>query len=243
MLIIKDLRLQYDKNIVLDNINLELKKHTIYTFIGPSGCGKSSLINILAGNIKTYTGNVYLEDAPINPQKKHIGLIPQNHGLLPWRTVYKNITLPLKIKRLKIVNYADKIDFMINGLGLSNLINRYPRNLSGGEKQRAAICAALVLNLDLLLMDEPFSALDAITKEKTQELFLKLWQEDKPLTILVTHSIDEAVFLGNNIIIMSSNGKIIDIINNPSFGQENSRTSQESIDTSNNIRSIVNKYW
>jgi len=241
MLQIKNLSLAYETPILQD-INLHLQNGDICAIIGPSGCGKSSLLNILAGSIKTYIGEATLNAAPINHKKSTIGLISQDYGLLPWKTIHGNIKLPLKIKKLKVEE--QKINYIMERLKILELKDRYPSQLSGGQRQRVAIAKTFILNLDLLLMDEPFSALDAITKEQTQELFFDIWHELKPLTIFVTHSIEEAIFLGKKIVLLSeSPGRIIKIIENNTFGTLNPRESTEFLDLSNKIRGIIKKEW
>ncbi|MCL1995589.1 MAG: ABC transporter ATP-binding protein [Defluviitaleaceae bacterium] len=245
MLNIENLTLQYGTVTALQGISLKIAPGEICVLIGPSGCGKSSLLNILAGNIKNYEGTVTLNDQAIDNRKKTIGMVSQSYGLLPWRTVYGNIILPLKIKKLPVPNYRQKIKDTTERLGIQDLMERYPNSLSGGQKQRAALAKTFILDpLDLLLMDEPFSALDAITREESQELFVDVWTERRPLTIFVTHSIDEAIVLGKKIVILgTAPGKIIEIIDNPAFGKKDVRTTKQFLDISTRIRALVKKEW
>ena len=244
MLLIKDLNMHYHHvNLhVLKDINFTCKDAEIFSLIGPSGCGKSTLLNILAGNVKSHTGTISLNGGSLDHKAMSIGLIAQDYGLLPWKTVYGNITLPLKIKKLKIADYKQKIDYVMKHLQIEHLKKRYPNQISGGQKQRVAIAKTFIMDLNLLLMDEPFSALDAITREQTQALFLEIWADKKPSTLFVTHSIEEAVFLGKKILIFSpSPGKIVATIDNPVFG--GLRTSAEFYNTCTNVREIVKKEW
>ena len=169
--------------------------------IGPSGCGKSTLLNVLAGLQKNYQGLVQINGANPSPKKQTIGFIPQNYGLLPWLTVKENILLGLKIKKEAKQGLPQNL---VDNLGLSNLLNRYPNNLSGGQQQRVSLARAFALKADLLLMDEPFSALDAITREEMQDVFIDLWQKQKVSTILVTHYVEEALYLGQKIIVRAT---------------------------------------
>lgn len=246
MLCIKDLNIHYQKGDVkaLSNVNLQVEQGEIYAFIGPSGCGKSSLLNVLAGNVKSYTGEIYLNNDELDHKKQTIGLVAQNFGLLPWKTVYANICLGLHIKKLDISKYEDRIEYVMKNLDIHNLKYRYPNQLSGGQKQRVAIARTFIMDLNLLLMDEPFSALDAMTREETQDLFFQIWNEKKITTLFITHSIDEAVLLGRKIVIMSkSPGQIINILDNTSFGIEEARTTVEFLKISTDIRKIIKEEW
>ena len=244
MLKINDLNLYYGNTQALKNFNLCIDEGTIYSVLGPSGCGKTSLINILAGNIKHFTGELFSDGAKLNYKKQTIGLISQDYGLLPWLTVYKNIVLPLKIKKLNIRDYREKITYVMESLGISELKDRYPGSLSGGQKQRAAIASAFILDLELLLMDEPFSALDQVSREGTQELFFRVWKKSRPTTLFATHSVEEAVFLGQKIVILSNApGSVLDIANNPTFGHSEVRLSREYSDFCLDIRRLIKDKW
>ena len=244
MLEINDINLYYDNTQALRNLDLAIETGAIYSILGPSGCGKTSLFNILAGNIRRYTGNVRLDGCAINYKSQTIGLISQDYGLLPWLTAYKNIILPLKIKRLHVRDYREKISYVMDFLGISNLKGRYPGSLSGGQRQRVAIASAFILELDLLLMDEPFSALDQVSREGSQELFFRVWNEKRPTTVFATHSVEEAVFLGQKIVILSNApGSILEIIENPTFGQDEARMSREYTDICRDIRRLIKSKW
>lgn len=229
----------------LGPISLKVTKGDIYAIIGPSGCGKSTLLNILSGIIKHYEGEVLLKGEPLNPKKHNIGFIPQNFGLLPWKTVEKNCLLSLKIKHKSIeASLQERIDYIMNKLNINSLKHRYPRELSGGQQQRVAIARAFILNPDLLLMDEPFSALDALTREEAQELFIDIWNQYKTTTVFVTHSIEEAIYMGKKIVIMSHcPGTIVQVIDNPLFNTENLREKEEYLKLSSYLRSIIKGGW
>ena len=244
MLELKNVSLNYGELNAIKDITLTINTGEICSVLGPSGSGKTSLLNILAGNINHYAGSVTLNGQEINHKQSKVGLISQDYGLLPWKNAYKNIILPLKIKGLNIEAHEEKIAHVMNKLGISELKKRYPLSLSGGQKQRLAIASAFVLEPELLLMDEPFSALDQITRESTQELFFDIRNESKPTTVFVTHSIEEAVFMGQKIVILSkSPGSIIKIIPNPTFGKENVRVDGEYLDICKNIREIIKSNW
>lgn len=210
---------------VIKNLTLEIAQGEALVIIGPSGCGKSTLVNALAGSISTLSGNIeYIKDnnrQALNPKTHKIGMIPQNCGLLPWKTVRENCLLPLKIRK-EHINQERKQEIIkiYEALDITKLLERYPKELSGGQVQRVSIARAFILQPDLLLMDEPFSSLDAITREEARELFLKIWEQNRPTTILVTHSIEEALYLGNRIIVMGVHrGEIIYQMQNSYFGK------------------------
>lgn len=245
MIEIKDLSVKYEGEkeqvLALDRIDISIDKGEIYTFIGPSGCGKSTLLHVLAGIQRNYTGSVLIDGTKVNPIIHRIGLVPQNYGLLPWKNIYDNALLGLKIKGEKKEGYEK---YIFEKLGLSSMLKRYPKELSGGQKQRVAIARAFILKPDLLLMDEPFSALDTITREEMQELFLNTWKENKVTTVFITHSVDEAIYLGRKIAVMSpSPGKIVEIIENSAFGLEDLRLRDEYHNMSKKIRKIIEKSW
>ncbi|NLZ34988.1 MAG: ABC transporter ATP-binding protein [Clostridiales bacterium] len=226
----------------LGPINIDIESEDICAIIGPSGCGKTTLLKVLAGIIKKYEGEVLLNSEKLNPHIHNIGLIPQNFGLLPWKTVEKNCILPLKIKKIntKDKEIQDKMDAMMKRLGIYDLKNRYPRELSGGQKQRVSIVRSFLSKPDLLLMDEPFSALDAIIREEAQELFLEIWNENKNNTFIVTHSIDEALYMGRKIIVVSNTpGQIIEVIDNKLFNNKNYKEDEDYSKIFSHIKSLV----
>lgn len=229
MLLMKDVSINYRirKEIypVIKNLSLEIAQGEALAILGPSGCGKSTLVNALAGTIARSSGNIdYIkaDDRRTLDTKTHkIGIIPQNCGLLPWKTVRENCVLPLRIRKEQIdEEHKREITKIYEALDITKLLNRYPKELSGGQVQRAAIARAFILKPDLLLMDEPFSSLDAITREDARELFLKIWNQNRPTTILVTHSIEEALYLGNRILVMGAHmGEVIYQMKNSFFGK------------------------
>lgn len=246
MIQIKDLSVFYEskneKIKALGPISIEVDSEDICAIIGPSGCGKTTLLNVLCGIIKEYEGKVLLNSEELNPHTHNIGLIPQNFGLLPWKTVEENCILPLKIKKANLNNEdsINKMDIMMKRLGIYELKYRYPKELSGGQKQRVSIVRSFLMRPDLLLMDEPFSALDAIIREEAQELFLDMWNENKSNTFFVTHSIDEALYMGKKIIVISNRpGKIVDIIDNNLFNNKEYKNHPSYAKMFSNIKALV----
>lgn len=229
MLIIDNIAIHYKtkKDIVpvISNLSLQMQQGEALAILGHSGCGKSTLVNALAGTIPIESGRIdYIKEKnrqTLNPKLHKIGLIPQNCGLLPWKTVQENCLLPLKIRKEPISRkQKQEILKIYEALNISDLLDKYPSGLSGGQVQRASIARAFISQPDLLLMDEPFSALDEITREEARELFLTVWNQIRPTTILVTHSIVEALYLGNTIIVMGEHmGDVKYQMQNPYFGQ------------------------
>ncbi|HCF50976.1 MAG TPA: nitrate/sulfonate/bicarbonate ABC transporter ATP-binding protein [Syntrophomonas sp.] len=243
MIKIKDLSVYYKwKNqeiMALDHLSIDIESGEIYTFIGPSGCGKSTLLYVLSGIKKQYGGQVSIDGRAVDPKAQRIGLILQNYGLVPWKTVYQNAMLGLKIKKDRIA-LDEYSRYIFQQLGIDDLLHRYPKELSGGQQQRVAIARAFLLKPDLLLMDEPFSALDAITREEIQELFLNIWKEHQVTTVFITHSVDEALYLGSNIVVLSpAPGRVLENIKNPCFMMDNLRSRDEYQMMSNQLRTII----
>jgi NitT/TauT family transport system ATP-binding protein len=248
MICIKDLSVEYEAMgecyQALAHIDLELKAGETCAIIGPSGCGKSTILKVLAGIIKDFTGKVEIHGQPIMPSQQKIGFIPQNYGLLPWKNVYDNICLGIKIKKNKDGIDQKTLNFFIQQLGLSGLEHRYPGELSGGQQQRVALARSFLLQPDLLLMDEPFSALDAITREDIQDIFLAVWKKHSVSTVLVTHYVEEAVYLGQKIVILSAApGRVSKVINNPLFGVEEIRSQPDFFELSGELRKMIKKDW
>lgn len=245
MLHIKNISVNYTGNDVLKNIELCINKGEIYSIIGPSGSGKSTLLNVISGIVKSYEGEILFDNQTLDPHKWNIALVPQNYGLFPWYKIKDNILLPQRIKKTRYTQmFEDHFNDIITKLDLSDLLQRYPKELSGGQQQRVALARAFVQQPDLLLMDEPFSALDALTAENSQELFLNLWKKRKTTTLLTTHNVLEAVKMGKYIIVFSSApGRILQIIDNPLYDSGIIRKEQDLIAFAEEIRSFINKEW
>lgn len=200
--------LQNNKKIgVLDNINLNLKHKNSLAIVGPSGCGKTTLLLILAGLLKPDSGEISLDGKVHQETTNKIALVLQTYGLLPWKTVSDNIILGIQLQGFDIDTAA--VAAIKRTLGIEHLDKLYPEQLSGGQKQRVALARVFLLQPDLLLMDEPFSALDAITRERLQHYLMDEYHKRKFGFIVVTHSIEEAVGLGQQIMILNPNEKNI----------------------------------
>jgi NitT/TauT family transport system ATP-binding protein len=189
------------------HIETEIHKGEFVSLIGPSGCGKTTLLKVINGLIEPSLGEVTFETYP-NRQ----AMVFQEFSLFPWLTVKENVAFGLKLQKIPHARASEKI---LKEIGLQDFAQAFPDELSGGMRQRVALARALVINPDILLMDEPFGALDPITKQKMQELLVSLWQKYKSTIVFVTHDIDEAIFLSDKIIVMDKPAKIIEEIKVP----------------------------
>jgi len=204
------------KTTALHKVNLEIEKGEFICLLGPSGCGKSTLLNLIAGFDRPTSGQVSINgEVVVKPSEDRITIF-QNYGLLPWRNVLRNVELGLEAKEIPKKERRRIAEEYIELVGLSAYKHHYPAQLSGGMQQRVALARALAVDPDILLMDEPFGALDAMTRMSMQDEIERLWQEKKKTIIFVTHDIEEAVFLADRIVIMTpSPGRIKSIIKVP----------------------------
>lgn len=197
----------------LKDIDLTIKDGEFITVVGPSGCGKSTLLKIIAGLIPKSGGSILLNGTPVTGPRKDIGVVFQDPVLLPWRTVLENTLLPVVVQNLDKEEYTQRAVKLLEMVGLSDFTDKYPFELSGGMQQRNAIIRALVHDPAILLMDEPFGALDAMTRENMNLEIMRIWRESSKTIFFITHSITEAVFLADRVVVLSSRpGEIIDIL-------------------------------
>lgn len=189
-----------NKVTALENINLNIEEGRFVSIIGGSGCGKSTLLRIIGGLETSYEGEVYVDGGPVEKPSREKGFVFQDHRLLPWMNVFENIRFSLPKEQKKD---HDLIQKYIDLVGLKGFEKALPKELSGGMSQRVAIARALANKPRILLLDEPFGALDAITRIQMQEELLKIWKAEKITMVLVTHDIDEAVYLGNEVVVMT----------------------------------------
>ena len=190
---------------VLQNISIDIEKNQFLSILGPSGSGKSTLLRLVGGLIKPSQGKILFNDKEFKDTPDELAIVFQDANLMPWRTVAQNITLPLEICGINDIKEIKKmVEYSIDLVGLNGFENAYPANLSGGMAQRVSLARALIQNPDMLLLDEPFGALDAITREKMGEELLQIWQKQKQTILMITHSIQEAVFLSDRIVVLSN---------------------------------------
>ncbi|MNW43238.1 Taurine import ATP-binding protein TauB [compost metagenome] len=248
---IRNLTVEYQGGqAALKSVDLFLPEHSIYTILGPSGCGKSTLLRSIAGLIKTYHGEISYNGKALHGQDQVlIGLVPQNYGLLPWKTVQSNIRMAMRISNsgtLTKQQQEQRITNWLESMGIADLAHRYPLSLSGGQQQRVAIARAFAISPQIMLLDEPFSALDAITREEIQRIFLGSWNSLPTTTLFVTHDVEEAILLGEKIIMITSNKEDpLIVMDNPLFSikPEEKRDSEQFFQLSKEIRKVMQEKW
>jgi len=193
----------------IESIDLAMSEGEFVTILGPSGCGKSSLLRIVAGLEQPSSGNVIFDGAPVNGPSWRRGMVFQEYALPPWKTVAQNVELGLKFRGVPPKERAEIAQRYVTMVGLSGFEQRYPRELSGGMRQRCALARTLANDPELLLMDEPFAAVDAQTREILQDELLAIWGQQRKMVLFVTHAIDEAVFLSDRVLVMSARPGVI----------------------------------
>ncbi len=194
---------------VLSGISLEIEQGSFVVLVGPSGCGKSTLLNIIAGLLPVTSGKVYYRDSQVVSPRLEVGYLTQKDTLMPWRSVERNIEMPLEIRGVKKTERAYIASELIWKVGLKGFEKLYPRELSGGMLRRASLARMLSTDPETLLMDEPFGALDAQLRLELQEELLSLWSGSGKSVLFVTHDIEEAVVLGDRVIVLGTHGRIV----------------------------------
>jgi NitT/TauT family transport system ATP-binding protein len=198
----------------LGGLNLDIKDGEFITVVGPSGCGKSTAMNIAAGLTAPSSGQVLVDDTPVSGPGPERGVIFQQYALFPWLTVRQNVEFGLKIAGHKRDERRRIADHFIALVGLTDFANSLPKTLSGGMKQRCAIARAYAVNPKILLMDEPFGALDALTRVQLQDQLLTMWSKERRTVMFITHDVDEAVYLASRVVVMAARpGRLYKIVN------------------------------
>ncbi len=195
----------------LTSVSFDVARGEFVSIIGPSGCGKSTLLKITLGVVPLSGGAIRIDGRAVEGPQVDIGMVFQTPALPPWRRVLDNVLLPIEVLDKKPADYKDKARELLALVGLSEFEGRWPRELSGGMQQRVAICRALIHDPGLMLMDEPFGALDAMTRENMQAELMRIWEETHKTILFVTHAIDEAVLLSDRVIVLSPRpGRIVE---------------------------------
>jgi len=189
---------------VLENINFKLYPREFVCLVGSSGCGKSTLLNIVAGLVAPSTGQVLVDVQVVTGPGSDRGMVFQGYTLYPWLSVAQNVAFSLQLRKMPKLEQRERVSYFLNVVGLTQFANSYPKQLSGGMKQRVAIARALASEPAVLLMDEPFGALDAQTKEQMQQFLMELWQQTQISVLMITHDVEEAIFLSQRVYVMSS---------------------------------------
>jgi len=194
----------HGKNIVaLDDLSIQVEEKEFISIVGPSGCGKTSFLLLVAGLEPITSGNLFLDGQPVNGPNANQAIVFQDYLLFPWRTVWENVAFGPEVRGIPKRSRTEIVSNYIHLVGLDGFENRYPHELSGGMKQRVAIARALANEPKVILMDEPFGSLDALTREAFQAELLRIWQQTKRTVLFVTHSIDEAIYLSDRVVVMS----------------------------------------
>jgi NitT/TauT family transport system ATP-binding protein len=197
----------------VDDVSLAILPGEFVSIVGPSGCGKSTLLNMVAGLLPATDGAIEVAGKPVTGPRHDLGIVFQQHLLLPWRTILNNVLLQIEVRRLDRADYVGRASALLKRVGLGDFADRFPDELSGGMNQRAAIVRALIHDPGILFMDEPFGALDAITRDQMGLDFHKLSRAEGKTVLFITHSISEAVFLSNRVVVMSQRpGRIVEIV-------------------------------
>ncbi|MBN6191565.1 ABC transporter ATP-binding protein [Aneurinibacillus sp. BA2021] len=200
----------------LDDVDLDVADGEFITLVGPSGCGKSTLLNLMAGLLDPTEGEVLVGGRPVTGPGPDRGVIFQQYALFPWLTARQNVEFGLRIRGMKKAEREQVAQHYLDLVGLGDFAGALPKELSGGMKQRCAIARAYAAQPSILLMDEPFGALDALTRVSMQENLLETWQQERRTAVFITHDVDEAVFLANRVIVMSPRpGRITEVIDVP----------------------------
>lgn len=226
--------------VALDRLDLNVADGEPVALIGPSGCGKSTLLLLASGLLQPDSGTLRVGGERVVGPRLATALILQDFGLLPWKTVFHNAALGLEVRRVPRAERRERAMASLARVGLAEFVDSYPGELSGGMRQRLAVARALALDADLLLMDEPLSALDALTREDLQDLLLELWRQRKHTCVLVTHSIEEAVFLGRRVIVLSPRpGRVASVVDNPRMGEPGYRSTPEFYERCAELRTLL----
>jgi NitT/TauT family transport system ATP-binding protein len=243
MMDVRDVVVEYGRKAAavraVDGISLSVAPGESVALIGPSGCGKSSLLFAMAGLVRPAQGTISVNGETLTRPRREIALILQNAGLLPWKTVWQNANLSLLLgKEYPRVTARAVLD----ELGLGEVRNRYPSELSEGMKRRVGVARALSTSPNVMLMDEPLASLDTLTKERIQDLFLRLWKRHAFALVLVTHDIEEAAFLGQRVAVLSDRpAKIKDIVENPAMGELTYRDTAAFAETAQRLRAALER--
>ncbi len=222
----------------MKDISFSVQRGESCAIIGPSGCGKTTLLYLIAGLLPIQSGRIQVNGAATT--RGNIPMILQDYGLFPWKTVWENVAMGLILKHTPGREIKRQVDPILEELGLSPFVSFYPSQLSGGQRQRVAIARVLAMHPSLILMDEPFSSLDAMTREHLQMLLSKIWDSHRITFIIVTHSIEEATFLGKKVIVLSERpARIRALVENKKAGNATFRSSREFFEITTKLRKIL----
>ncbi len=253
MILVQDLTFAYpDGTQIFDHFSWHVERGEAWSVIGPSGCGKTTLLNLLAGLSHPLSGRILIDGHLLQRPRPRTGLILQDYGLLPWATIRANVALGLEIRAFygpdgihspsdeTLSDKEERIEYWLKRLGIHHLANHYPHQVSGGQRQRTAIARTLALKPDLLLMDEPFGALDAVTRQDLMQLTIQLRREHRLTMVIVTHNIEEALFLGEYVLVLDKPAhRMPTIVPNPYFGNPSCRSDETFLDLCRQLQQLM----
>lgn len=238
-LILKEVTQRFGQTKIFENLSLSVEEGCFCCIVGPSGCGKSTLLRIIAGLYEPSIGEVLLDKEAPSLAKGEIGFVFQEDALFPWYTVEENIKFGLQARKIEKSRWNQIIEHNLQKVGLAEYRKYYPKQLSGGMKQRVAIARVMAYNPKIMLMDEPFASLDALNRNKLQTELVDLWAREKKTIVFVTHNIDEAVFLGQKLIVMGSKPGRIKSVLNIELPRPRNRTGADFCQYRRNVLEIV----
>lgn len=254
MIVVKNLTFAYPSATIFQEFSWQVARGEAWSVIGPSGCGKTTLLMLAAGLRRPAAGNgqVLVGGQGLDRPRPRTGLILQDYGLLPWATVWDNVALGLKIRGFygqdgkhtpvdeDLAQMSERVSYWLHRLKIDHVAQQYPNQISGGQRQRTAVARTLVLQPDLLLMDEPFGALDALTRENLQSLVMELRAEQALTTVIVTHNIEEAAAMGQKILVLNQPPITqATVVENPAAGQPNYQSSDQFLACCRRLRGLL----
>lgn len=204
MVTIDNVTMAFGSFVAVENVNLKVGNGEFLAIVGPTGCGKSTILNAIAGLLKPAKGEVCIDGTPVTDVQNNIGYLFQQDALLPWKTAYQNVELGLLFRGVAADERHRKVMAWLEKVGLKGFESRFPHQLSGGQRKRVQMAQALITEPKVILMDEPFSALDIHTRHLMQNELLKLWQEDRRAVVMITHDLEEAIALGDRVVVLAA---------------------------------------
>jgi NitT/TauT family transport system ATP-binding protein len=207
MVSIENVTMAFGSFVAVENVNLTVGDGEFLSIVGPTGCGKSTILNAIAGLLKPAKGAVSIDGTAVTDVQNTIGYLFQQDALLPWKTAYQNVELGLMFRGVPVEERRTKVMAWLEKVGLKGFENRFPHQLSGGQRKRVQMAQALITEPKVILMDEPFSALDIHTRHLMQNELLRLWQEDRRAVVMITHDLEEAIALGDRVVVLAAGPK------------------------------------
>ena len=241
---LRNLYKAFGDTVISKDVNIEIAEGEFVVFVGPSGCGKSTLVKLVSGLLKPTTGTIEFDGIAATGARDDVGVAFQQAALLPWKTALENVLLPIRLTGKPVQPATERARSLLDLVGLSGFHDRYPHELSGGMQQRVSLARSLIRDPSVLVMDEPFSALDAMTRENMMIELQRIWLETRPSVLFITHSIQEAVFLSDRVVVRSGRpGKVIEdvTIDLPRPRDVHTLAHPRFVELSNHLRDMFNR--